>query len=218
MEGSGQGPGAAGSAAAGAPGTGPSAAQPGPGRSTDAAASDAPEGSRRPSDGAEPKQQLAEQEQTEQEPPPECRICLFPGGPQDRLVAPCKCAGTVKWAHMACLQQWSRERASLRCEICKTRRVGTLDVWIQGVGVWIQASACMAGCGGRGWWRAAPSAAVQRSECDSRSAKLLRVSRLTPLTTVSSLASSLCCAAVLARCASNSAGQAPPRWCGGFWV
>eukprot|EP00192_Tetraselmis_astigmatica_P018977 CAMPEP_0117668780 /NCGR_PEP_ID=MMETSP0804-20121206/11749_1 /TAXON_ID=1074897 /ORGANISM="Tetraselmis astigmatica, Strain CCMP880" /LENGTH=236 /DNA_ID=CAMNT_0005476729 /DNA_START=219 /DNA_END=926 /DNA_ORIENTATION=- len=55
----------------------------------------------------------------------ECRICLESvedegiesGGD---VVSPCICTGTLKWAHLSCLEMWVAERPgmALRCEIC----------------------------------------------------------------------------------------------------
>ncbi|GAB4813581.1 hypothetical protein N2152v2_000627 [Parachlorella kessleri] len=47
----------------------------------------------------------------------ECRICLSFDAP-DNMVAPCKCTGSVRYAHLSCLLRWSRERVSTQCEIC----------------------------------------------------------------------------------------------------
>ena len=48
----------------------------------------------------------------------ECRICLEAGTPAD-LVAPCNCTGSVRTAHLKCLQTWVEERRGLMtCEIC----------------------------------------------------------------------------------------------------
>lgn len=49
---------------------------------------------------------------------PECRICLEAGTTAD-LVAPCACIGSVRCAHLKCLQTWVEERRGLMtCEIC----------------------------------------------------------------------------------------------------
>lgn len=47
----------------------------------------------------------------------ECRICLSSDN-QDDIVAPCKCTGTVKYAHISCLRAWCMENLALKCEIC----------------------------------------------------------------------------------------------------
>ena len=54
----------------------------------------------------------------------ECRICLE-GEDEGRVIAPCKCTGSVKYTHVRCLAEWikrkvesnARKRAS--CEICE---------------------------------------------------------------------------------------------------
>ena len=64
-----------------------------------------------------------------------CRICLEKSeGEENPLLTPCKCAGTMKFIHLKCLQKWLRGRTvmkqnsvsttiiykSLSCELCKT--------------------------------------------------------------------------------------------------
>ncbi|KAM1015349.1 hypothetical protein ACFX2I_045126 [Malus domestica] len=47
----------------------------------------------------------------------ECRICQE----EDylhKLEAPCRCNGTLKFAHRDCVQKWINERLSMTCEIC----------------------------------------------------------------------------------------------------
>lgn len=54
----------------------------------------------------------------------ECRICLE-GEDEGRVIAPCKCTGSVKYAHVRCLAEWIRRkvesnaRARASCEICE---------------------------------------------------------------------------------------------------
>lgn len=65
---------------------------------------------------------------------PTCRICLCEQAePDNPLVNPCKCAGTMKYIHIKCLQQWLKSRLQTRdtqiaftiawknldCELCK---------------------------------------------------------------------------------------------------
>mmetsp|Transcript_12053 Transcript_12053/g.30950 ORF Transcript_12053/g.30950 Transcript_12053/m.30950 type:complete len:366 (+) Transcript_12053:157-1254(+) len=48
-----------------------------------------------------------------------CRICLEEDGHD--LIAPCRCAGTVRWVHRSCLDRWratSEDRAFSRCTEC----------------------------------------------------------------------------------------------------
>ena len=59
-------------------------------------------------------------------PPAEAegRICMGAGDPQEDLVEPCACTGSLKYAHKVCLQRWvsrgdlndGRDRGT--CEIC----------------------------------------------------------------------------------------------------
>lgn len=63
-----------------------------------------------------------------------CRICLSEEESEDNLlISPCKCAGSVKFIHMRCLQEWMRSKSEvktkgfitrciihqLKCELCK---------------------------------------------------------------------------------------------------
>jgi hypothetical protein len=65
---------------------------------------------------------------------PVCRICLCENvEPDNPLVNPCRCAGTMKYVHIKCLQQWLKSRLHTRdttiaftiawknldCELCK---------------------------------------------------------------------------------------------------
>lgn len=48
-----------------------------------------------------------------------CRICLSEGPePDDPLVAPCRCKGTIECVHIGCLQRWTKGR------FCKVQGVG----------------------------------------------------------------------------------------------
>ena len=64
-----------------------------------------------------------------------CRICLSEDNePDNPLFTPCKCAGTMRFIHLNCLQEWltskkvTRESSyvktyywkNLECELCKT--------------------------------------------------------------------------------------------------
>ena len=66
---------------------------------------------------------------------PLCRICLSEENElENPLFAPCKCAGTMKYIHLQCLQFWLNSRKitketaftktffwkTLECELCKT--------------------------------------------------------------------------------------------------
>ena len=57
---------------------------------------------------------------------PECRICLEAEGGSGPLIrTACACAGTLSYAHLACLQTWILTKrpapgTAPRCELCKT--------------------------------------------------------------------------------------------------
>ncbi|CAN6597984.1 hypothetical protein TRVA0_001S05138 [Trichomonascus vanleenenianus] len=58
-----------------------------------------------------------------------CRICY--GTDEDspveygRLISPCKCAGTAKYVHLMCLQDWRKtsptQNSFYQCDVCKYR-------------------------------------------------------------------------------------------------
>uniref|UniRef100_A0A668A777 RING-type E3 ubiquitin transferase n=2 Tax=Myripristis murdjan TaxID=586833 RepID=A0A668A777_9TELE len=48
---------------------------------------------------------------------PQCRIC-FQGPEQGELLSPCRCDGSVRCTHQACLIRWISERGSWSCELC----------------------------------------------------------------------------------------------------
>ncbi|XP_054640327.1 E3 ubiquitin-protein ligase MARCHF9-like [Dunckerocampus dactyliophorus] len=48
---------------------------------------------------------------------PQCRIC-FQGSEKGELVSPCRCDGTVRYTHEACLIRWISEKGSWTCELC----------------------------------------------------------------------------------------------------
>ena len=56
---------------------------------------------------------------------PECRICREKGG---ELIAPCKCAGSLRWVHRTCLEKWLSVRTTDKstCEICGAELPGEL--------------------------------------------------------------------------------------------
>jgi hypothetical protein len=44
-----------------------------------------------------------------------CRICLSEGElPEDPLICPCKCSGTMKFVHVNCLKEWIKNKVSSR--------------------------------------------------------------------------------------------------------
>jgi len=54
---------------------------------------------------------------TEEEEPPECRICG--GGTEDgELIQPCGCSGSIANVHRACAVEWIRRNNSPQCPIC----------------------------------------------------------------------------------------------------
>lgn len=62
-----------------------------------------------------------------------CRICLEEEYPENELICPCKCAGTMKYIHVDCLKEWLDSKKltyngekvksffwkALECELCK---------------------------------------------------------------------------------------------------
>lgn len=50
----------------------------------------------------------------------ECRVCRD-GLSQGPLLRPCKCAGSIMYAHQDCLLQWLRHSGKDACELCKHR-------------------------------------------------------------------------------------------------
>ncbi|KAK9812846.1 hypothetical protein WJX72_004634 [[Myrmecia] bisecta] len=49
---------------------------------------------------------------------PECRICYMADN-SERMVAACGCQGSLKYTHLGCLQLWTEEQGSSKCEICQ---------------------------------------------------------------------------------------------------
>ncbi|VDK19525.1 unnamed protein product [Anisakis simplex] len=52
-----------------------------------------------------------------------CRICHCPSTPDDQLISPCRCSGTLQFVHMSCLLHWlsicSRKlKRPPICELC----------------------------------------------------------------------------------------------------
>lgn len=49
-----------------------------------------------------------------------CRICHCEAEPGVApLISPCSCAGTLRYVHQACLQQWIKSANAKSCELCK---------------------------------------------------------------------------------------------------
>ena len=47
-----------------------------------------------------------------------CRIC-HSGEEEEELIAACRCAGTVKFAHQSCLLNWISKSGNQSCELCR---------------------------------------------------------------------------------------------------
>ena len=54
-----------------------------------------------------------------------CRICFESETDSNPLIFPCKCSGSMKYIHEACLKIWllsqDKDLNSAECDICKTR-------------------------------------------------------------------------------------------------
>ncbi|GIY68563.1 RING-CH-type domain-containing protein [Caerostris extrusa] len=55
---------------------------------------------------------------------PTCKICYTTSKPEDPLISPCRCIGTLKYIHSRCLMRWlefsnRRSRNPPTCELCK---------------------------------------------------------------------------------------------------
>ena len=62
-----------------------------------------------------------------------CRICLSEEEPDNPIISPCNCIGSVKWIHVECIREWLEGKKhkketpfvnsyiwrGLECEICK---------------------------------------------------------------------------------------------------
>lgn len=55
--------------------------------------------------------------------PATCRICMEPG---ENMMSPCRCKGTIRYVHRACIQEWVRKN-HLRCTACDTPYPTTRD-------------------------------------------------------------------------------------------
>ncbi|KAL3480747.1 hypothetical protein BJX99DRAFT_7251 [Aspergillus californicus] len=58
--------------------------------------------------------------ENQHEEPDTCRICRGEATEQDQLYYPCKCSGSIKFVHQACLVQWLAHSQKKHCELCKT--------------------------------------------------------------------------------------------------
>lgn len=68
------------------------------------------------------------QRRTSSAPPPpaqECYICYEAGAPDNPLISPCMCQGSVQFVHLNCLQRWIQPEGSsavnTHCSICKAK-------------------------------------------------------------------------------------------------
>ncbi|XP_078262948.1 E3 ubiquitin-protein ligase MARCHF1-like isoform X2 [Rhinoraja longicauda] len=48
-----------------------------------------------------------------------CRICHCEGDDDSPLITPCRCIGTLRFVHQACLHQWIKSSDTRCCELCK---------------------------------------------------------------------------------------------------
>lgn len=47
------------------------------------------------------------------------RICHCEGDEESPLITPCRCTGTLRFVHQACLHQWIKSSDTRCCELCK---------------------------------------------------------------------------------------------------
>lgn len=72
-----------------------------------------------------------------------CRICLGDDNESDNpLTTPCKCAGTMKFIHIKCLQKWLKSKLQVKktplyvsmiikpllCELCQSQFPGNFQI------------------------------------------------------------------------------------------
>lgn len=48
-----------------------------------------------------------------------CRICHSEGDEECPLIMPCRCTGSLRFVHHACLHQWIKSSDTRCCELCK---------------------------------------------------------------------------------------------------
>ena len=60
-----------------------------------------------------------------------CRICHC-SGEEEELIQPCRCNGSVRYAHETCIRKWIVGSANFACELChykfKTKAKRILDI------------------------------------------------------------------------------------------
>ncbi|BFZ56687.1 hypothetical protein PYCC9005_003735 [Savitreella phatthalungensis] len=49
-----------------------------------------------------------------------CRVCRSEGTTEEPLFHPCKCSGSIRYVHEACLKEWLQHSQKQHCELCKT--------------------------------------------------------------------------------------------------
>ncbi|XP_067672437.1 E3 ubiquitin-protein ligase MARCHF1-like [Haliotis asinina] len=54
-----------------------------------------------------------------------CRICHCEAEPNNPLISPCLCSGSLKFVHSSCLQKWIKSSEKNVCELCKFQYVMT---------------------------------------------------------------------------------------------
>lgn len=64
-----------------------------------------------PVDAPGSSRQDAEEEEVE------CRICRLPAALDEPLFHPCRCSGSVRFVHQACLDQWLKHSGRTFCEV-----------------------------------------------------------------------------------------------------
>ncbi|KAK3699903.1 hypothetical protein QZH41_016561, partial [Actinostola sp. cb2023] len=47
-----------------------------------------------------------------------CRICHCEAEPDQPLISPCNCAGSLRYVHQSCLQKWIKSSDTKKCELC----------------------------------------------------------------------------------------------------
>ncbi|XP_058241203.1 E3 ubiquitin-protein ligase MARCHF1 [Hemibagrus wyckioides] len=59
------------------------------------------------------------QETCADDEPEVCRICHSEGDEECPLITPCRCIGSLRFVHHACLHQWIKSSDTRCCELCK---------------------------------------------------------------------------------------------------
>lgn len=75
-----------------------------------------------------------------------CRICLSEEEPNNPIISPCKCIGSVRYIHLFCIQEWLESKKhkketpfvnsyiwrGLECEICKAQYQDIIKIPLTG--------------------------------------------------------------------------------------